>query len=80
MNTIAALPLAVDLPEAARMASVSVSTIRRAIAAGELPAAKLGVAVRVRPVDLDGWLKRAAGSNDPAIIPIPEVHRDCNSA
>jgi excisionase family DNA binding protein len=57
MSTVAASEkLAVDIITAADMASVSASTIRRAIAAGHLRAAKLGAVVRIRPADIDAWL------------------------
>lgn len=62
-------PLAITLDEAARLASSSVSTLRRAIAAGELRAAKIGSSVRVRPIDLDAWLAAAAGSDQRAVAP-----------
>lgn len=54
--------MAVDIHEAARLASVSASTIRRAISAGKLRAAKLGASVRIRPADLDAWLVASAST------------------
>ncbi len=40
------------LPEAAAELSVSLSTVKRLVAAGELPVVRVGSAVRVRPEDL----------------------------
>jgi len=60
---------AFDLYEAERRSSLSRSTLRRAIASGELRAAKVFNTVRIRAIDLDDWLRRAAGSDLPAIVP-----------
>lgn len=49
-------PLAIDVAEAARLAAVSASTIRRSIASGGLKVVRLGRTVRIRPADLDAWL------------------------
>lgn len=43
---------AITVNEAARRLSVTPHTIRRRIAAGDLPAARVGRAVRIRPEDL----------------------------
>ncbi len=64
--------LAFDLHEAERRSSLSKSTLRRAIAAGELKAGKFGTAgaaIRIRAIDLDHFLRRAAGSDLPAVVP-----------
>lgn len=63
-------PLALTISDAAEAAGVSTSTIRRAIASGQLKAAKLGTAVRVRLADLDVWLAAAAGSDERAVVPV----------
>ena len=60
---------AFDLYEAERRSSLSKSTLRRAIAAGELRAVRCGTAIRVRLIDLDDFLRRAAGSDLPAVVP-----------
>jgi excisionase family DNA binding protein len=44
--------------EAAEMARVSVSTVERAIRAGELRAGHAGGLVRIRPEWVDEWLER----------------------
>lgn len=72
-TTDAVAPLAVDMPEAARLAGVSVSTIRRAIARGDLKAAKIFTSTKIRLVDLDSFLAAAAGSTERAIVPAPIV-------
>jgi excisionase family DNA binding protein len=56
-------PMAVDIREAARLTNTSPSTIRRAIAAGKLRAAKIGASLRLRPADLDAWLIACASNN-----------------
>lgn len=43
---------AITVNEAARRLSVTPHTVRRRIAAGDLPAARVGRAVRIRPEDL----------------------------
>lgn len=53
-------PLAVDYHEAGRLCGVHPETIARAVRAGELPAASIGRARRVRIVDLDAWLQHKA--------------------
>lgn len=60
---------AFDLHEAERRSSLSKSTLRRAIASGELRAAKVFNTVRIRAIDLDDWLRRAAGSDLAAVVP-----------
>lgn len=50
--------LAVDLPEAARLLSVSVRTVRREIDRGHLRAVRIGRVWRVRLSELDAYLKR----------------------
>ncbi len=51
-------PLAVDYHEAGRLCGVHPETIARAVRRGELPAAAIGRARRVRVADLDAWLQR----------------------
>lgn len=63
MQTSAIQPLAVTIPDAARISATSCSTIRRLIDSGDLKAARLGTAVRVRLIDLDDYLARAAKSD-----------------
>lgn len=60
---------AFDLYEAERRSSLSRSTLRRAIDAGELKAVRVGTAIRIRAVDLDDFLRRKAGSDLPAVVP-----------
>jgi excisionase family DNA binding protein len=55
----AARPLAplLDIPAAAQVCCVSEKTVRRWITAGELPAAKLGNQWRIRPRDLEDFVR-----------------------
>ncbi len=46
-----------DIPDTARICGVSEKTIRRWISGGELPAAKLGNQWRIRPKDLDDFIR-----------------------
>ena len=46
-----------DIPAVAALCGVSVKTARRWIQAGELPAAKLGNQWRIRPRDLDDFIR-----------------------
>lgn len=55
--------LLVDIEDAADALDVSVSTVKRLIAAGELPAVKVGGATRVRTFDLAGYVTRLAPMN-----------------
>ncbi len=55
-QTAVPAPLAVSVPAAARMASVSLRYLWGVIQRGELPTAKLGRRRVVRVVDLDLWL------------------------
>ena len=57
-NASSVAPLAVDYHEAGRLCGVHPETIARAVRAGELPAAAIGRARRVRVADLDAWLRR----------------------
>lgn len=61
-NSSSAAPLAVNYFEAGRLCGVHPETIARAVRRGELPAAAIGRARRVRLADLDDWLRRKAGS------------------
>ncbi len=45
------------IPEVADLLKVSVKTVRRSIEAGDLPAAKLGAQWRIRPRDLDDYVR-----------------------
>ena len=49
---------AVSLQDAADALSLSVKTVRRAIGAGELRAAKIRGQYRIRVADLDAWFDR----------------------
>lgn len=49
-------PLAVSVKTAAAMTDLSETTIREAIAKDELPAYRVGRAIRVRVADLENWL------------------------
>lgn len=51
-------PGALDASGAAAYLSVSVRTIQRMTATGELRAVRYGRLVRYRPADLDAWLER----------------------
>ena len=46
-----------DIPAVAAVCRVSEKTVRRWIQAGELPAAKLGNQWRIRPRDLDDFIR-----------------------
>ena len=46
-----------DIPTVAAVCGVSEKTVRRWIQAGELPAAKLGNQWRIRPRDLDDFVR-----------------------
>lgn len=46
-----------DIPTAALVCRVSEKTMRRWISAGELPAAKLGNQWRIRPRDLEDFIR-----------------------
>ena len=62
--------LSVDLPTAEAITGFSRSTLRRAIAAGDLLACRYGSALRIRLRDLDSFLMKAAGSDLPAVVPV----------
>jgi excisionase family DNA binding protein len=64
------LRLALTLPEVAELTGTSVSTLRRAIAANDLLAVRIGSAVRLRPIDVDEWLRRLAGSEAAGVVPV----------
>lgn len=51
-------PLAVDIPEAATLLSVSTKTIRREIDRGRLPALRIGRVWRIRIAELKAYLVR----------------------
>jgi len=46
-----------DIPSIAEFCGVSEKTVRRWISAGDLPAAKLGSQWRIRPRDLDDFIR-----------------------
>ena len=46
-----------DIPAVAAVCGVSEKTVRRWISAGDLPAAKLGSQWRIRPQDLDDFIR-----------------------
>lgn len=45
------------IPDVAAYLQVSQKTVRRSIEAGDLPAAKLGALWRIRPTDLDDYVR-----------------------
>lgn len=50
----------IDIPTAAVQLAIGISTLRRKIAAGEVPAYRLGgpgTAIRLDPQELDSWLR-----------------------
>lgn len=56
-------PVSVSLDDAGARHTLHPRTIRRAIAAGELPGYKVGSAVRVRVDELDAWMASKAIPN-----------------
>jgi excisionase family DNA binding protein len=53
-------PPLIDIPTAAVRLGVGISTLRRKIAAGDVPAYRMGgpgAAIRLDPVELDAWLR-----------------------
>jgi excisionase family DNA binding protein len=53
-------PVLIDIPTAAVRLGIGISTLRRKIAAGEVPAYRMGgpgTAIRLDPVELDAWLR-----------------------
>lgn len=57
------VPLFISLAEAGIRVGLCERTVRRAIAAGELPGYKFGKAVRVRLDELDAWTESKAIPN-----------------
>lgn len=55
--------LLVDLEDAADVLDVSVTSVKRLISRGELPAVKVGGATRVRTADLAGYVARLVPMN-----------------
>jgi excisionase family DNA binding protein len=53
-------PLLVDQKEVARLLNTSISTVKRMVAAGQLPGVKLGRATRVRRADVDAYVEGLA--------------------
>ena len=56
--------------DAAARLAVSVSTVRRLVAAGSLPCVRVGASVRVQEAALDRYIRRAAGEVMPAPKPV----------
>lgn len=52
-----AAPIAVSVKTAAAMTEVSETTLREAINRQELPAYRVGRAIRIRTTDLDAWVQ-----------------------
>lgn len=53
-------PRLIDIPTAAVRLGISISSLRRKVAAGEVPAYRMGgpgTAIRLDPVELDAWLR-----------------------
>ena len=61
------VPIAVDLPQAAKMLGVSVRTVRREINRGHLRALRIGRVWRVRIGELDAYLRRLEKRQDSRI-------------
>lgn len=55
-------PLLLRAEEAARLTSLGRSTIFKMLACGELPAVRVGRAVRVRRADLEKWIDGRTGA------------------
>ena len=65
--------------DAAARLAVSVSTVRRLVAAGSLPCVRIGASVRVSESALDRFIQRAAGEAMPpakAVVPNPRARGD----
>lgn len=62
--------------DVAETTGLSTETVRRAIRAGELPAAKIRRRIRIRPVDVADWIERsrieAVPLSTPGGAPIPQ--------
>ena len=56
--------------DAAARLAVSVSTVRRLVAAGSLPCVRIGASVRVPESALDDFIQRAAGQVMPPPKPV----------
>lgn len=52
------LPALMTIPEVAERLQVSIKTIRRWIASGDLPTVRLGSQIRIQPKDLDIFLRQ----------------------
>lgn len=65
MNTVATPPRLLRLDEAARRVPCSVSTLRRRIREGSLPAVRIGPTerspIRIHPRELEAWLYDEGG-------------------
>lgn len=51
-------PALLTIPEVAERLQVSIKTIRRWIASGDLPTVRLGHQIRIQPKDLDIFLRQ----------------------
>jgi excisionase family DNA binding protein len=51
-----AAPIAVSVERAAELTSLGTSTIRKAVATGELPASRVGDRIVIAPADLREWI------------------------
>ena len=56
MHTVA-LSCLLTVQETAERLAVSVDTVRRLIARGELPALKVGKQIRLDPLELEKWVR-----------------------
>jgi len=57
------MPLLLRAEEAAKLLSLGRSTVFQLLATGELPAVRVGRAVRVRRSDLERWIERRANAD-----------------
>ena len=57
LRSSASLSKLLDIPGVADLCGVSEKTVRRWIGTGELPAAKLGSQWRIRPRDLEDFIR-----------------------
>ena len=54
-------PMMLRVGDVARLAGLSITTVRELIARGELPSVRIGTAVRVRREDLTAWIAGLSG-------------------
>lgn len=55
-----------SIPTTAGRLDVSITTVRRLIRRGELPALRVGTQFRIDPDELEEWLNRSRASGGPA--------------